>query len=81
MEHTNGQQLQGIGDTTDDHDFLASNEICPNAIGLVFCLTTKRLINISFPTLYHRRYSRYCLYTLMPLTYIISAKNLDGWIY
>ena len=40
---------------SDDHEFLSPNEIYTNAVGLLFCLTTRRLINISFTDLYQRR--------------------------
>jgi len=61
----NSQDVQRTGDLADDHDFLVPNEIYTNAIGLLFCLVTKRLISISFSNLYHRRYSKYCKYILI----------------
>ncbi|CAF3080742.1 unnamed protein product [Rotaria sp. Silwood2] len=39
---------------SDDYEFLSPNEIYMNAIGLIFNLTTKYLIHISFINLYQR---------------------------
>ncbi len=47
--------LQAAIEWSNDHEFVSPNEIYMNAIGLLFCLTTKKLINISFTNLYHRR--------------------------
>ena len=55
-EAINDPVYQYAGDLADDHDFLAPHDLCQNAIGLLFCLTTKRLTGTSFSTLYHRRY-------------------------
>ncbi|UJR22443.1 hypothetical protein I4U23_025503 [Adineta vaga] len=41
-------------DFSNDKDLLVPNEISNRAIGLLSCLTTRRLINISFTTLYQR---------------------------
>jgi len=48
--------LQAAVEWSNDHEFISPNEIYMNAIGLLFCLTTRRLINISFTNLYRRRY-------------------------
>lgn len=80
-EHMNDQDFQSTGDISDDHDFLAPNEMGLNAIGLLFCLTKKRLTGISFSVLYHRRYSTYYLYILITYRHIIIVRKKDGWIY
>ncbi|CAF0767418.1 unnamed protein product [Adineta ricciae] len=51
---TNNLNYLTTSDMSNDQDFLASNEINSQTIGLISFLATKRLINLSFSTLYQR---------------------------
>lgn len=53
------QETPRIGDLADDYEFLAPNELCSRALGLLYSLTTKRLMGVSFSTLYRRRYPQF----------------------
>jgi hypothetical protein len=48
--------LQAAVEWSNDHEFISPNEIYMNAIGLLFCLTTRHLSNPSFTNLYRKRY-------------------------
>ena len=48
--------LQAAVEWSNDHEFISPNEVYMNSIGLLFSLTTRRLINVSFTNLYRRRY-------------------------
>ncbi|CAF1454995.1 unnamed protein product [Rotaria sp. Silwood1] len=53
-EYINTDVLQTEMNWLNDYEFLSPNEIYMNAIGLIFNLTTKRLIHISFMNFYQR---------------------------
>ncbi|CAF3651828.1 unnamed protein product [Rotaria sp. Silwood1] len=54
IEYINTDVLQTEMNWLNDYEFLSPNEIYMNAIGLIFNLTTKRLIHISFMNFYQR---------------------------
>ncbi|CAF3745324.1 unnamed protein product [Rotaria sordida] len=54
IEQINNYILQTEINWSDDYEFLSLNEIYMNAIGIIFSLTTKCLINTSFINLYQR---------------------------
>jgi hypothetical protein len=47
--------LQAAVEWSNDHEFISPHEVYKNSIGLLFCLTTRKLINASFMNLYRRR--------------------------
>ncbi|CAF1038285.1 unnamed protein product [Adineta ricciae] len=51
---TNNFNHLTTSDMSNDQDFLVSNEINSQTVGLISFLATKRLINLSFSTLYQR---------------------------
>jgi hypothetical protein len=42
-------------DLSADYDFIAPNEICATAIGLLFSLISRRTIDVTFSKLYQQR--------------------------
>jgi hypothetical protein len=54
-DKASNQVLEAATDWANDQEFIAPNDIYIKALGLLFPLITKRLINVSFTSLYHRR--------------------------
>ncbi|CAF1180560.1 unnamed protein product [Adineta steineri] len=53
-QSTTNKSFSGVVEWSNDQEFISPYVIHTQAIGLLFCLITKYLINIPFTTLYHR---------------------------